>query len=43
MDFQTHEDDNGFESIDIRQYIALFWQWAWLIGLATLLAGLTAF
>jgi non-specific protein-tyrosine kinase len=43
MDFQSYEDDSGFESIDIRQYIALFWQWAWLIALATLLAGLTAF
>ncbi len=43
MDFQTYEEDNGFESIDIRQYLALFWQWAWLIALATLLAGLTAF
>ena len=43
MDFQAYDEDNGFESIDIRQYIALFWQWAWLIALATLLAGLAAF
>ena len=43
MDFQAYDEDNGFESIDIRQYIALFWQWAWLIALATLLAGLAAY
>ncbi|MEA3349507.1 MAG: Wzz/FepE/Etk N-terminal domain-containing protein, partial [Chloroflexota bacterium] len=28
---------------DLRQYIALLWQWAWLIILATLLAGIAAF
>ena len=43
MDFQEQNLENGFESIDIRQYLALFWQWAWLIALATILAGLAAF
>ena len=43
MDFQEQDLENGFESIDIRQYLALFWQWAWLIALATVLAGLAAF
>ena len=43
MDFQDQDLENGFESIDIRQYLALFWQWAWLIALATILAGLAAF
>ncbi|NTW45063.1 MAG: protein tyrosine kinase, partial [Anaerolineaceae bacterium] len=43
MDFQDLDLDSGFESIDIRQYLALFWQWAWLIALATVLAGLAAF
>src|SRR5512133_410588 len=31
------------ESFDLRQYAYLLWRWAWLIGLATLLAGLSAF
>lgn len=30
-------------TIDLRQYIALFLQWWWLIALATLLAGAVAF
>ncbi len=43
MDFQDQDFDNGFESIDIRQYLALFWQWAWLIALVTVIAGLASF
>jgi len=30
-------------TIDLKKYFALFWQWAWLIILAGLLAGVTAF
>ncbi len=31
------------ESLNIREYLALFWQWAWLIALAGLLAGAAAY
>jgi non-specific protein-tyrosine kinase len=43
MNYQIQETENDFESIDIRQYLALFWQWAWLIALVTVLAGLVSF
>lgn len=43
MEFQDQDLDNGFENIDIRQYLALFWQWAWLIALVTIIAGLASF
>ncbi len=43
MSYQIEEIDNDFESIDLRQYLALFWQWAWLIALVTVIAGLVAF
>jgi len=43
MNYQVQEMENDFESIDIRQYLALFWQWAWLIALVTVLAGLVSF
>lgn len=43
MNYQFQETENDFESIDLRQYLALFWQWAWLIALVTVLAGLVAF
>lgn len=43
MNYQLQETENDFESIDIRQYMALFWQWAWLIALVTVLAGLVSF
>ena len=36
--------DEPFEGIpDLRQYIGLFWHWAWLILLAGLITGLAAF
>ncbi len=31
------------DNIDIRQYLGLIWQWAWLIILITILAGVIAF
>ncbi len=43
MNYQLQENENDFESIDIRQYLALFWQWAWLIALVTVLAGFVSF
>ncbi|MBE0410941.1 MAG: polysaccharide biosynthesis tyrosine autokinase [Anaerolineales bacterium] len=30
-------------SEDLQRYISLLWRWAWLLGLATVLAALTAF
>jgi polysaccharide biosynthesis transport protein len=31
------------ETIDLRQYLALVWQWAWLISLAVVLTGVASF
>ena len=36
-------DSNEEITIDLKKYFALFWQWAWLIILAGIIAGLTAF
>lgn len=42
-------EEFGFEAneteitIDLKKYIALFWQWAWLIVLVGVVAGLAAF
>ena len=41
MESQYHPDQTL--QADLRQYIALLWQWAWLIVLATLLAGGAAY
>jgi len=38
-----HEANEIEITIDLKKYIALFWQWAWLITLAGIVAGLTAF
>ena len=35
--------DDASEGLDIRQYLALFWHWSWLIALAGLLAGGVAY
>ncbi len=43
MEFQDQDMESGFESIDIRQYLALFWQWAWLIALVTIITGLASY
>ena len=44
MDIQQYDSMNdNEESIDIRQYLALLWQWAWLILLTTVLAAGAAF
>lgn len=43
MNYQFQESENDFESIDLRQYLSLFWQWAWLIALVTVIAGLVSF
>lgn len=31
------------EGLDLREYLALLWQWAWLIALAALVAGVAAY
>jgi polysaccharide biosynthesis transport protein len=43
MTEQFLESNKESESLDIRQYVALFIQWAWLIVLTTVLAGGAAF
>jgi len=40
FDFEGNETEI---TIDLKKYIALFWQWAWLIALAGILAGGAAF
>ena len=39
MNTPSSDDDTPSESIDLRQYAYLLWQWAWLIALAALLAA----
>jgi len=39
----THFNDEPTLQADLRQYINLLWQWAWLIVLAVLLAGVAAY
>ena len=41
MEAQFNED--ATLQADLRQYIALMWRWAWLILLATILAGGAAY
>ncbi len=43
MNEQTVDYNQAENSVDIRQYLALFWQWAWLIALAAVLAGGVAY
>jgi polysaccharide biosynthesis transport protein len=43
MTEQYSDSNKEPEGLDIRQYVALFIQWAWLIILATVLAGGAAF
>ena len=40
---ETHFNGEPTLQADLRQYINLLWQWAWLIVLATLLAGVAAY
>jgi len=42
-EFQTNHDQNLDELIDIRKYLFILWQWAWLIILAAVIAGGAAF
>jgi non-specific protein-tyrosine kinase len=42
MDNQFMDDSLSF-SDDFRRYFALIWRWWWMIGLATLLAAVTAY
>ena len=39
----SSEMDPMDDTINIKEYLALFWQWAWLIALAALLAGTAAY
>ena len=43
METYQSPDENGTESVDLRKYLSLFWHWAWLIILAGLLAGTSAY
>jgi succinoglycan biosynthesis transport protein ExoP len=42
MQGPIYEDQNT-ESIDLVKYLYLFWHWAWLILLAAIIAGVTAY
>lgn len=42
--YNPDANGNGWEdTINIREYIALFWQWAWVIALVTVLAAAGAY
>jgi capsular exopolysaccharide synthesis family protein len=43
MNEQTGAADQSEPGVDIRQYLALLWHWAWLIALAGILAGGSAY
>lgn len=43
MTMNDSTEEQFEEGIDLRQYLALFWHWLWLILLATLIAGASAF
>lgn len=43
MSLENSNDESLEESLDLRQYISLFWHWAWLIVLAGVVAGAAAF
>ncbi len=43
MSLENPNDESLEESLDLRQYISLFWHWAWLIVLAGVVAGAAAF
>jgi len=43
MSFNNSSDEQFEEGIDLRQYAALFWHWAWLIVLAALIAGAASY
>ncbi len=36
-------ETNSSEDIDLKRYIAILWQWAWLLAAMTILAALTAY
>lgn len=37
------EQNNILDSVDLEKFLSALWHWAWLVILATLLAGITAF
>ena len=43
MEIENATNDPFEESIDLRQYFALFWHWAWLLILAAVLTGAASF
>lgn len=42
-EFDFSNSDSGSASTDIKQYLWLLWQWAWLIALVAILAGTGAY
>ena len=43
MTLNNSSDEQYEEGIDLRQYLSLFWHWAWLILLAALIAGAASY
>lgn len=43
MEFYSQENEPEEIAIDIKKYLSLFWQWAWLIALITILASVVAY
>jgi len=43
MALDSSNDENLEEGFDFRQPLSLFWHWAWLIALVTVVAGVAAY
>jgi capsular exopolysaccharide synthesis family protein len=43
MDIYSIENNQQEMTIDLKKYLILFWQWAWLIIIVTVLAGTAAY
>jgi capsular exopolysaccharide synthesis family protein len=43
MTLESSPNETIEEGLDLQQYFSLFWHWAWLILLVTLVAGIVAF
>jgi capsular exopolysaccharide synthesis family protein len=43
MSMDNMNNENLEDGIDLRQYVSLFWHWAWLMALAAVVAGVAAY
>jgi len=43
MTLDSNNPENHEDGIDLKRYLSLFWQWAWLIALVAVIAGGAAY